>query len=490
METLPVPAADIFEPFRSEIGHSFTHIHNACPLLHTDRNTDTVILESVGTGLETQEHFLDEDQEEEEDDNEEEEEKEESEFTQERLGSSIDSTDFTVSEETNPKTSIPSEHNHHHHAFENDETLATFALLTPDTDITPTLPIVEVVFEGTLHELFVASSEAFKSSRPVSFTRGALLFSNNESLLEEPLSILFERLREDLLLARFGEDAVHYGMSMVFKSLDDLWLSEHESSASSCSLAKLVRLYTASSGLQGQEILLEPFRIELSVQETFLSHMNRLENETKAQSSVAITEAVVSSEEIGTDVPLDAEAYKDTEAEAEAEAITDTLLNEDGQEDIEETHILSAPQEHSISIQEGKDTTHSGDHSTSKTIVQDSISVETEISADIISDVHEITENKQADDNELIHDDEPYYITEIDVDSLACFDDKAYDNEDSNPEDELHSLQMEIATVGSNSPVTRSRKRSVEELIDLLDDEFVNELSPDRELYKKTKTDV
>ncbi|KAF9348113.1 hypothetical protein BGX26_000438 [Mortierella sp. AD094] len=494
METLPVPAADIYEPFHSEFGRSFTHIHNPPSLLHTDKNTDIGILESGGDAeLETQELFLEEDHEEEE---EEEEEVEESEYAQERLVLSIESVDYIVSKEGEQGFVVPSSssssdsQNGHDDINEYDEAVTTIALLEPDTDITPTLPIVEVVFEETLYELFTASSVAFKSSRPASLTRGALLFPNNESLLEGPLSILFEHLREDLLVPRFGVDAVHYEMSMVFKGLDDLWLSEHESSASDYSLAKLVRLFTASSGLQGQEILLEPFRIELSVQETFLSHMNRLENQngTKAQSSVSAAEILGSSAgapEQTDDASLDANAF----VEVETEAITDTLLNEDDQEDSEEAHILSVTQEHGISTKEGNDALHTEDDVTTAMPLQSEdydIVLDTEIS----NGVYEQTENKQADENELMGEDEPYYITEIDVDSLACFDDKAYDEDHSNPEDELTSLQIEIAAHGSMSPTARSPKRSVEELIDLLDDEFVNELSPDRELHKKARTEV
>ncbi|KAG0001588.1 hypothetical protein BGZ79_004439 [Entomortierella chlamydospora] len=443
---------------------------------------DTGSLESVGDSeLETQDLFLEEGHKEEEV------EVEESEFAQERLVSSIESVDYIVSKEgeqgvvVSSSSSSSGSQSDHDDINEYDEAVSTIALLEPDTDITPTLPIIEVVFEETLHELFTASSDAFKSSRPASLTRGALLFPNNESLLEEPLSVLFEHLREDLLVARFGADAVHYGMSMVFKGLDDLWLSEHESSASDYSLAKLVRLFTASSGLQGQEILLEPFRIELSVQETFLSHLNRLENQNRTKAHPSLSAAEID------DARLDASAF--VEAEAESETIIDTPLNEDDQEDSEEAHILSVTQEHSIPTKEGNNDLHT-ENDVTTTMPLQSEDYDPVLDSEIGNDVYEQTGNKQADENELIGEDEPYYITEIDVDSLACFDDTAYGEDHSNPEDELTSLQTDIAAHGSMSPTARSPKRSVEELIDLLDDEFVNELSPDRELHKKAKTEV
>ncbi|KAF9175327.1 hypothetical protein BGX21_008800 [Mortierella sp. AD011] len=486
METLPVPAADIYEPFHSEFGRSFPHIHNTHSLLHTDKNTDTGSLENVGDSeLETQDLFLEEDHKEEEV------EVEESEFAQERLVSSIESVDYIVSKEgeqgvvVSSSSSSSESQSDHDDINEYDEAVSTIALLEPDTDITPTLPIVEVVFEETLHELFTASSDAFKSSRRAPLARGALLFPNNESLLEEPLSVLFEHLREDLLVARFGADAVHYGMSMVFKGLDDLWLSEHESSASDYSLAKLVRLFTVSSGLQGEEMLLEPFRIELSVQETFLSHLNRLENQNRTKVHPSLSAAEID------DAPFDASAFveAEVEAEAESETIIDTPLNEDDQEDSEEAHILSVTQEHSISTKEGNNDLHTESDLTTNIHLQ-SQDYDPALDSEISNDVYEETGNKQADENELTGEDEPYYITEIDVDSLACFDDTAYDEDHSNPEDELTNLQADIAAHGSMSPTARSPKRSVEEMIDLLDDEFVNELSPDRELHKKAKTEV
>ena len=151
-----------------------------------------------------------------------------------------------------------------------------------DADVDPSLPVIEVLFDEKLYELFTPSSEAFKTSyHTATVTRGGLLFSNYDSLLEEPLSVLFDHLRAELLVARLGihDEAAQYELRMVFKGLQDLSLCEHEDATGSFSLAKLVQLYSAVMDMQGQEMLLEPFHIELTAHETFAMQLNRIQSQ-------------------------------------------------------------------------------------------------------------------------------------------------------------------------------------------------------------------
>jgi hypothetical protein len=166
------------------------------------------------------------------------------------------------------------------------------ALLEPDSDIIA-LPVIEVVFGETVHELFYTSSDAYKAARRQAATTaaaaqrqlqaplvdGPLLFAEEDSLLGEPLTVLFSRLRSLLIETRYGaEDAEHYEMHLTFKGLDDLWLPEHEGAASRSSLSSLVQLYSDISEGSGQGVMqLEPFRIELTVHETFASRLNGLQ---------------------------------------------------------------------------------------------------------------------------------------------------------------------------------------------------------------------
>ncbi|KAG0301427.1 hypothetical protein BGZ98_008363 [Dissophora globulifera] len=320
-----------------------------------------------------------------------------------------------------------------------DDDGALLALLGPDKDVVPSMPVIEVLFEDSLHELFYASSDAFKASRQEPVARGALLLDSNDSLLDEPLSTLFQHLRQELLAARYGADeAAHYEMGMIFKNLDDLWLLEHEGAASCCSLSKLIDLYMTNSGLQDQEMLLEPFRFELTVQETFMSHLGRLEGQKGSKVQLAQSDTTASD---AADVnPL----LEQTDDET-LESVADVLLNEDQQHDKQ------------IGVR-GTDS-------------------ERPVVADSDADLHE---------------DEAFDVSKIDVDSLACFDDKAYDQEDDYGEldtaDEHNSdSQDEFADHTANSPTSRSPKRSVEELMDLLDDDFVNRLSPDHNVSKKAR---
>ncbi|KAF9190480.1 hypothetical protein BGZ50_000213 [Haplosporangium sp. Z 11] len=397
-----------------------------------------------------------------------------------------------VTENTHPFEELDDEN---HEAIDSDESVLV-AVLEQDTDIIPSLPVIEVLFEETLHELFYPSSEAFKASRQAqqTSTRGPLLFPNNESLLEEPLSSLFAHLREDVLVAHYGAEADHYDMGMVFKSLEDLFLLEHEDAASCYSLSKLVSLYTSVSGLQHQEILLEPFRIELTVQETFVSHITRLENHCQPQvpqqqQVVDTSEVALSSLDNQTDINVE-------------EIVIDDMTQEDTLTELHnDTDIAELKEEPHLSSKEDQGAKDANDRLTA--VVQDESlesresqydeaahegAVESDIeavTAAVVATTATTSEQKQSHDDDTTID-----IGAIDVDSLACFDDKVYDHDlgDEIEDDEGISLRMEIAAHGAPSP-TRSPKRTAEELIDLMDDDFVNGLSPDRETFKKLKTD-
>ncbi|KAG0353763.1 hypothetical protein BGZ54_002057 [Gamsiella multidivaricata] len=300
--------------------------------------------------------------------------------------------------------------------------------LKQDTDVAPSLPLIELIFDDTLYELFYSSSKAFKASHVATSARGTLLFANNSSLLDEPLLVLFTHLRKDLLEPRYGADSAYYELGMVFKGLEDLWLLEHEGAASKCSLVKLVHLYMDASETQGQEMLLEPFRIELSIQETFLSHLSRLGNrrETKAQS---ISHAV---------------------AEDDITDLAEPAL----------ANVVAAVDRQNESL-----------NSDQVILADTGMSEEGARIEDAVNSGNDIR----------VHIDENIDVSEIDVDSLACFDDKAYEEDYESGEEDEH---------GSPSPTARSPKRSIEEMINLLGDDLVNELSPDREVSKKHRADA
>ncbi|KAG0247615.1 hypothetical protein BG011_001173 [Mortierella polycephala] len=378
-----------------------------------------------------------------------------------------------------------------HEAIESDES-ALVAVLEQDTDIVPSLPVIEVLFEETLHELFYPSSEAFKASRQTqqASTRGPLLFPNNESLLEEPLSSLFAHLREDVLVAHYGAEADHYDMGMIFKGLEDLFLLEHEDAASCYSLSKLVSLYTSVSGLQHQEMLLEPFRIELTVQETFVSHITRLENLCRAQ--VPQQQQLIDASEVTL-------SNLDDQTDINVDVVTDDMAQKDTLTDLHNDTDIAELEEPRPSSKEGQDAKDEDEKLTA--VVQDESLESRESQYDeavhegaVESDIEPATAAvaaTTATTSEQSHDDDTTIdIGAIDVDSLACFDDKVYDHDlgDEVEDDEGISLRMEIAAHGSPSP-TRSPKRTAEELIDLMDDDFVNGLSPDRETFKKSKAD-
>jgi len=184
---------------------------------------------------------------------------------------------------------ILEEEKEHYHTPMSPEEYA--ALLEPDSDIL-TLPVIEVVFGESLYELFFASSDAYKTERQnvaqQPFVYGSVLFDSEDKLLEEPLTVLFSHLRSELVEAHYGVDAEHYEMHLTFKGLNDLWLPEHDSgTASSISLASLVKLYTDVAEESGQGLVqLEPFRIELTLQETFSSRLDALQiqlDEARAQ---------------------------------------------------------------------------------------------------------------------------------------------------------------------------------------------------------------
>ncbi|KAF9436501.1 hypothetical protein BGZ76_003756 [Entomortierella beljakovae] len=476
METMPIPAVEIFEPF-GEYNRSYKQIQN---IYHSDQQTHFDTLHGLGIEVsDTEQAYSVEEMEEE--------------LELEQEGDYTQSEYHTPEEETAcAETPFSSTHDskiNSMHPSKRDAATATTVPLVSDTDIIPSLPIVELASEETLFELFTASSEAFKASRTVSLTRGKLLFSNNESLLDEPLSVFFQHLRECILVPRFGSDAVYYSMNLIFKSLDNLWLSENESSASEYSLVKLIQLYTASSGLQGQEILLEPFHIELNLQETFLSHLNRLEiqhsamvqplkhttgNQTSQDDALDVTDAL-----IGTD------DYTEPES-AEVDNL-DVTYSEGDQEEEDESHVESIAHEQSISVKEGDNHNDDSFHGDS-TVLTTYQSEEPFMTEDTEALIDVVVEN-QADENEMLNEGEQYNITDIDVDSLACFDDAAYDNNDdeveTDPEEEQGNLETDVAVPGSVSSTTRGRKRSVEEMIDLLSDEFLDDLSPDHAVQKK-----
>ncbi|KAG0220659.1 hypothetical protein BGX31_010742 [Mortierella sp. GBA43] len=186
---------------------------------------------------------------------------------------------------------------------EDDEDLVVQPVSTSvpenDTDVEPSLPVIEVVFEKRRYELIYPSSDAFKTfhhyTEPA--TQGGLLFGHNESLLEEPLSTLFDHLRAELvgMTPSLGDHDDHDGdydkaaaqseLKMVFRGLENLTVCEHDVAASSSiSLAKLVQLYVVVTGMQGQEMLLEPFRIELTAQETFSAQLNRIQSQLATRS--------------------------------------------------------------------------------------------------------------------------------------------------------------------------------------------------------------
>ncbi|KAG0313811.1 hypothetical protein BGZ99_008577 [Dissophora globulifera] len=355
-----------------------------------------------------------------------------------------------------------------------DDDGALLALLGPDKDVVPSMPVIEVLFEDSLHELFYASSDAFKASRLEPVARGALLLDSNDSLLDEPLSVLFQHLRQELLAARYGTDeAAHYEMGMIFKSLDDLWLLEHEGAASCCSLSKLIDLYMTNSGLQDQEMLLEPFRFELTVQETFMSHLGRLEGQKGSKVQLAQSDTTASDaadvnpllEQTGIYLSdLDMVGFPCSAARYRIMLLTSSWLFDVDDETLESVAdvLLNEDQQHDKQI--GVDGTDS-----ERPVV--------------------------ADSDAGLHEDEAFDVSKIDVDSLACFDDKAYEQEDDYGEldtaDEHNSdSQDEFADHTANSPTSRSPKRSVEELMDLLDDDFVNRLSPDQGSDERLKRRV
>ncbi|KAI7827396.1 hypothetical protein BC939DRAFT_475287 [Gamsiella multidivaricata] len=330
--------------------------------------------------------------------------------------------------------------------------------LKQDTDVAPSLPLIELIFDDTLYELFYSSSKAFKASHVATSARGTLLFANNSSLLDEPLLVLFTHLRKDLLEPRYGADSAYYELGMVFKGLEDLWLLEHEGAASKCSLVKLVHLYMDASETQGQEMLLEPFRIELSIQETFLSHLSRLGNrrETKAQS---ISHAVAEDD------------ITDLAEPALASMVHSTLEQYFFGAKLDDSSILTSSRPYLLDVVAAVDRQNESLNSDQVILADTGMSEEGARIEDAVNSGNDIR----------VHIDENIDVSEIDVDSLACFDDKAYEEDYESGEEDEH---------GSPSPTARSPKRSIEEMINLLGDDLVNELSPDREVSKKHRADA
>ncbi|KAF9947010.1 hypothetical protein BGZ65_009214 [Modicella reniformis] len=280
-----------------------------------------------------------------------------------------------------------------------------------DADVDPSLPVIEIFFKERLHELIYPSSEAFKTSNMAPVTRGALLFGNNDSLLEEPLLVLFDHLREELLVAQLGshDAAAQYEMKMVFKGLQDLSLCEHEDAASSFTLARLVQLYVVISGMEGQEMLLEPFHIELTAHETFSAQLNRIENHQASK------------------------AQQEQPGSAADNKLSFTM--------------------------EADDRLH---HSDSDVLLAD------EQQLDVA----------EADQVNLVHSDKVY--EQLDEDEFGLLDEEI-------------SLDLEITTLDSTltsaSSQMRSPKRTVEELIEMLDDDFVDEIDPNREFKRSKRND-
>ncbi|KAF9355212.1 hypothetical protein BGX34_010608 [Mortierella sp. NVP85] len=292
-----------------------------------------------------------------------------------------------------------------------------------DADVDPSLPVIEVLFDEKLYELFTPSSEAFKTSyHTATVTRGGLLFSNYDSLLEEPLSVLFDHLRAELLVARLGihDEAAQYELRMVFKGLQDLSLCEHEDATGSFSLAKLVRLYIAVTGMQGQEMLLEPFHIELTAHETFATQLNRIQRQMASKT----------------------QQQEQQQQEPQAQPISAV-----------DNGLQSGTLETDARLQQS----------------------ETE---ELLMD-EQLLGMIEGEDVSLVHSDEQTY-EHVEEDEFGPLDDES-------------ALELEITTLDSNltsdSSPGRSPKRTVEELIDMLDEDFVNEIDPDGEMSKRRKKD-
>jgi len=93
---------------------------------------------------------------------------------------------------------------------------------------------------------------------------------------------------------------------------------------------------------------------------------------------------------------------------------------------------------------------------------------------------------QQSETEELLMDEQLLGMIEGEDVSLVHSDKQTYEDveeDEFGPLDDESALELEITTLDSNltsdSSAGRSPKRTVEELIDMLDEDFVNEIDPD-----------
>ncbi|KAF9925157.1 hypothetical protein BGZ67_008866 [Mortierella alpina] len=154
-----------------------------------------------------------------------------------------------------------------------------------NSDVEPVLPVIELRYGDVLHDLIVLSSEAFRAVRDAGgpWIRGQDLFANEWRLLGQPLSELFALVRQDMRLESFDAETEVYGMYMIFESIKGNFIYESDSIASVLTLMDVLKVHIETAGMQGRDIAMDPFRIELGVTEKYLDDVSQEDKDTSAE---------------------------------------------------------------------------------------------------------------------------------------------------------------------------------------------------------------
>ncbi|KAF9944764.1 hypothetical protein BGZ70_004357 [Mortierella alpina] len=158
-----------------------------------------------------------------------------------------------------------------------------------DSDVEPVLPAIELRYGNVVHDLIILSSEASRTVRDAqeSWIRGQDLFANEWFLLDQPLSELFALVRQEMRSTAPNAEAEVYEMHMIFESIEGSVISECDDIASVLTLMDLLSIYIEAAGMQGRDIAVDPFRIELGITK---NHQNDVSQEAPAAEDIASAE--------------------------------------------------------------------------------------------------------------------------------------------------------------------------------------------------------
>ncbi|KAF9275847.1 hypothetical protein BGZ68_010464 [Mortierella alpina] len=164
-----------------------------------------------------------------------------------------------------------------------------------DSDVEPILPAIELRCGDVLHDLVVLSSEVYRTVHDTqeSWIRGQDLFANELCLLERPLSDLFALVRQELRLASFDAEAKVYGLHMIFESIEGSLIFESDAITSMLTLMDVLKVHIEAADIQGRNIAVDPFRIELGVTEKHLDDASQGATDAEDTDELAETKDVL-----------------------------------------------------------------------------------------------------------------------------------------------------------------------------------------------------